>query len=504
VDRLPRLSIALGNVEKPPPLHMTVHCDLKNPRVSALIHEPGETLKGYCILTIELTDVDFVCEEDGRHGRRGKIIDHFEVKDAGDLKAQVLQRLRRFSRRVGILPEHIAYTVIDEAGERAVTELVLPPYWLDPAILRIQQDNAARRQKVDKDVRSLNLCAEADKLIDEKRLHKARRLLRTARELSPDFFWPPLGLAETDMFERRIVEAERHLEEAGKLLPGCPFPEDKKKKFAARIADDMAEIAKARARSVEFLREAVQRPALPAPSNLPAPSPSIDIVLSFDPPGAPEGWGVKAPRSYLNPQRLEIQNPEEKLLRKFQFVRARPIYRSQCLEETAHALFSFSGSYAIDGGISRDISREAAINLSTGIENEALLDCLKDFILDEKPAYDVRSSSSLPDLNASYDRAMALVRDHLNDTWREPLVQKHDGDHRLDGRLRLCEFRLLYQPWISVDFEVQFHGTSVLRAFFWDPVVRQFADAFCERCGLSIRRFFLKGQTLCCETCNAL
>jgi hypothetical protein len=498
------ISALVRNPGTLPPLRMTVHCDLKNPRLSALVHEPGESRKGYSVLTIDHTPVNFSCEEEGRHGRRGKIVEHFLPKDAGDLKAQVLHRLQKFAHRCGVHPENIAYLASDEAGERSVPGLELPPYWRDPSTLRILQDNAARRQKADNEVRALHLCVEADKQLDLKRNHKGRQILRMARELAPDFFWPYMGLAEAAMGEGRVsaLEVEGLLAQARKLLPECPFPEKEMKKFEERIRADIELIAKARAQDVEHLREAVLRPALPAPSNKPAPPPAIDISISFDPPSLPSSLQGRASRNYLNARPLEILNPEEKLLRKFRFIRLRPVYKEQRLEETAHALFSFAGSHATDGGPRQALAREVAFNLSTGLENATLRDQWKGLLLDEKPAYEVTAPFALPNLSQVYTRVAESVRQNLDDAWREAMLQRHDGDHRAEGVLELKELRLLYQPCIRVEFEFQSHEAAVSKTFIWDPVVKEFADAACEGCGAVTKRFFLNGAMLCCEDCS--
>lgn len=480
-----------------PPLEMTVRSQLEDPTVSALVHEPGQNQKGYAALYFNHTINDFVCEEPTRSGKK---LEHFVPADVEDLKNQILQRIHKLAQRQGVKPRHIVFLAVDGAGEKVTPGLELPSYWRDPEILRKIKQNADVQKTRDDGVQALPLCVEGDKQIKLKHPRRARQVFQAARHWAPWLFWPYLGLAEADMLDGRVAEADALLDQARKILPQAPFSEPEKENFSHRLEEDARAIGEWRAARVDHLRRLALRPALPASSSLEAAAPRVDMDVSLEPSSLSGGFPGTEDKRYLNAPHLQVSDAAEKLLRKFHFRHAEPQCRSQTCEETANVLFRFEGSIRADEEAAQALEQDVVINGTTRLEHPGLSRDWSTLLFDPEPLYRPVAPLPPPDLNAAYQGAAEALRERAAGEWNERL-RSAPGDHQVQVALRLLECIVVYQPWVRVTFALKGREDVLTRPFFWDPVLKEFAEAACEQCRALSRRFALKEHQLLCDAC---
>lgn len=259
-------------------------------------------------------------------------------------------------------------------------------------------------------------------------------------------------------------------------------------------------------------------------------------------------------RAYLNPVYLEGGDLQAKWERTFHLAGGRAAFLSQTLEETIHAVFHFRASFLTDEREER--LYPVAINLTTRLPYNAILEEWPRLFPDEAPAYGELPGAPAPELaglkpalEACLKRRMAadiegarrtqekfLTREsrRLDDyygaleaelTVREqrPLTEgqaarlaerrralaldraKKTRDavekHRLRIELKAVALLLIHQLWLRVTMRLENRRESLDHPFFWNPALKSFVPAACGACGGELSSLLLREARVVCPVC---
>lgn len=262
-------------------------------------------------------------------------------------------------------------------------------------------------------------------------------------------------------------------------------------------------------------------------------------------------------RAYLNPVYLQGGDLQAKWERTFRMAGGRAALLSQSLEETVHAVFHFRASFLTDEREER--LYPVAVNLTTRLPDDSLLDEWPRLFLDEAPAYGELPGAPAPglaDLQPAVETALLrrmaadidgarrtqekfLTRElrrldeyygaleaELAERERRPLAEgqaarlserrralaldraKKTRDaaekHRLRVEVKAVALLLIHQPCLRVTMRLESRRESLDCAFFWNPALKAFAPAACGSCGGETSAFSLRSSRLLCPSCLGL
>lgn len=260
-------------------------------------------------------------------------------------------------------------------------------------------------------------------------------------------------------------------------------------------------------------------------------------------------------RAYLNPVYLQGGDLETKWGRAFRLTAGRAAFLRQASEETIHAVFHFRASFLTDEREER--LYPAAVNLTTQIPYDRLIDEWPRLFFDEAPAYDGLPAAPVPELSGIKSaiettlrsrmapdidsmrqtqekflgRELRRLEDYygaleaeLSGRERRLLTQaqaarlaerrralgldraKKTRDsvekHRLRVELRAVALLLVHQPWLRVTMRLDSRREAVDRDFFWNPALKAFAPAVCDSCRRETAAFSLRDSRLLCLSCD--
>ena len=261
-------------------------------------------------------------------------------------------------------------------------------------------------------------------------------------------------------------------------------------------------------------------------------------------------------KAYLNPPPFKTGNLEEKFLKRIHWVHAKPYLKMQSPEETANGVFCFKVSFLTDD--KTEHLYHAAVNLSTLETHVRLLQEWKNLFPEAVPSYQGSLSFQLPTLEPVHQKAAEILRriispelekiktlqekflrrDHASmeeyySSLTAELEDKEKGfsaeeaalerirdrkkalaldrmkkisdlqaKYRLDIEVKLVNLLILYQPWIRMVWGLRTREGELERIFYWDPVLKDFFNAFCEVCRQGCETFFVQNQKLICRTCQ--
>ncbi len=261
-------------------------------------------------------------------------------------------------------------------------------------------------------------------------------------------------------------------------------------------------------------------------------------------------------RAYLNPVYLQGGDLETKWGRAFRVTAGRAAFLSQTPEETIHAVFHFRASFLTDEREER--LYPVAVNLTTRIPYDHLINEWPRLFFDEAPAYDGLPAAPVPDLDGLKPAIGAALRSRLapdidsmrqtqekflgrelrrlDDYYgaleaelsgreRRPLMPEQAArlaerrralgldrakktrdsveKHRLRVELRAVALLLVHQPWLRVTMRLDSRREALDRDFFWNPALKSFAPAACDACGGETSAFTLRDSRLLCPSCGA-
>lgn len=310
----------------------------------------------------------------------------------------------------------------------------------------------------------------------------------------------------------------------------------------ARTLDLVAPEALHGALGADYLRLDVESRALTVGS------PVVEAVAQ-----ALSGAGCVA-RAWLNPVYLQGGDLQAKWERTFRLAAGRAAVLDHALEETIHAVFHFRGSFLTDEREER--LYPVAVNLTTRLPCDALLDEWPRLFPGEAPAYGELPGAAAPGLadlkpaiETALQRRMAADIDaarrtqekflsrelrRLDDYYgaleaelagreRRPLTEGQAGrlagrrralaldraakardaveKHRLRVEVKAVALLLVHQPWIRVTMSLDNRGEALNHAFYWNPVLKSFAPAACGSCGGETTAFSLRSSRLLCPSC---
>lgn len=260
-------------------------------------------------------------------------------------------------------------------------------------------------------------------------------------------------------------------------------------------------------------------------------------------------------KAYLNPV-VKAGNLEEKFFKRIHWVHAKPFLKDQCVEETANAIFCFKVTFLTDDKTER--LYRTAVNLVTRHPNDRLLEEWKNLFVEDAPSYQGIPHFRLPGLEDVFQKASAILRqkispeldkiktlqekffkrdlNHMQEYYgglmaeleeKERRIQEGEAvlkriqdrktalvlDHkkkmsdiqekyRLDIKAEAVNLLILYQPWVRMVWGVRTHEGELERIFYWDPVLKDFSNAICEKCFKHCEAFFVQDRKLICRTCR--
>jgi len=248
-------------------------------------------------------------------------------------------------------------------------------------------------------------------------------------------------------------------------------------------------------------------------------------------------------KAYLNPLHCQLADPEEKLSRKFHFANARPFCQGEVLEEGAHGLFTFKVSYLTDDQQER--LYRLAIDLASGLENKTLLAQWDRLFLDAEPTYPEVPRFQGPEWSVVYERSLGVLQNvikedlqkiratqekflsrdlqRIEDYYKDLLAEESrkgeqhreaiERDHQkkaLDAREKyrltvnrtLVNGLIVYEPRVRTLVRLRTRDGEIERSFFWDPALKEFLDAPCDRCHNASRSFQVEDNRLLCTDCG--
>lgn len=260
-------------------------------------------------------------------------------------------------------------------------------------------------------------------------------------------------------------------------------------------------------------------------------------------------------KAYLNPV-VNAGNLEEKFLKRMGWVHAKAFLKNQSLEETASAIFSFKVTFLTDDKTERLCP--VAVNLATQSPHDKLLEGWKNLFMEEQPSYQGIFHFQLPPLEAAYQKAVEGLRlkispelektKNLQEKFlkrdfasmeeyytglaaeleekekrlqaEEPVLEKIrdrkkalsldrmkkisdiQEKYRLDVEVKLVNLLILYQPWVRMVWGVRTREGELERVFYWDPIMKDFYNVFCEVCRQGCETFFFENHKLICKACR--
>lgn len=261
-------------------------------------------------------------------------------------------------------------------------------------------------------------------------------------------------------------------------------------------------------------------------------------------------------RAYLNPIYLQGGDLQSKWDRAFQLNAGRAALLSQSLEETIHAVFHFRASFLTDEREER--LYPVAINLTTGISYDNLINDWPRIFLDEAASYNglpTAQAAELEGLKIAIERALqariapdidaarrtqekflarelrrledyyAALDAELAERERRPSTEalaarllerrralgldraKKTRDavekHRLRIETKAVAVLLIHQPWLRVAMRLENRRETLDRPFFWNPALKSFAPIACDACGGQTSAFSLRDARLLCPSCGS-
>lgn len=268
-------------------------------------------------------------------------------------------------------------------------------------------------------------------------------------------------------------------------------------------------------------------------------------------------------KAYVNSLGTDGGDLDQKFSKKFRLNGARSVLACRSREETADALFHFKIAFLTDDRTERLI--RVAVNLATGLENEGLLKTWDHLFLDPAPSHAL-PPFPLPDLRKPYERALesarrrvepdvdgirafqkkllkrdlARIDDYYGDLFEELERKKNRAQgqngrdqvqdlifqrieqrkrslaadhaekrrdsrvkHRIEVHVEPVNLLVVHRSWTRAVFRLKTHREELERPFFWDPVLKDFADAACEICGSLSTCFSVRDRRLACPKCSA-
>ena len=94
------------------------------------------------------------------------------------------------------------------------------------------------------------------------------------------------------------------------------------------------------------------------------------------------------------------------------------------------------------------------------------------------------------------DQKKALALDRMKK------ISDLQAKYRLDVEAKLVNLLILYQPWIRMAWGLRTREGELERVFYWDPVLKDFFNTFCEICRQGCEAFFIRDQKLICRACQ--
>lgn len=263
-------------------------------------------------------------------------------------------------------------------------------------------------------------------------------------------------------------------------------------------------------------------------------------------------------KAFLNPQRVQGGDLQEKWTRRFHLDHGRPTLVHSVVEETAHALIHVKAAFVSES--KEEHLYQVALNLSTGIAQPHLATSVDSLFLDPVPHYgDIPRFLPLPfdvwapALETAFAsvseadvekfkqrqerfvaRDLSRIEDYFNQMAADLIRQQTRLDstasphlktalqsrraaleldyrkkrediqekHRLVVEPKVYAVLLVYQPWIKCLFQLSSREKAREMNFFWDPVLKDFQPVFCESCRTPTTSLTLQAQTLLCPACT--
>lgn len=260
-------------------------------------------------------------------------------------------------------------------------------------------------------------------------------------------------------------------------------------------------------------------------------------------------------KAYLNPPPFKVGNLEEKFLKRIHWVHAKPYLKMQSPEETANAVFCFKVSFLTDDKTER--LYRAAVNLRVLEPHERLLQEWRNLFLEAEPSYQGILPFQLPAFEVAHQGAVEILEQKISPELEktktlqekflrcdlasmeeyysslaveleekekrllaeEPVLEKIrdrkktlsldrmkkisdlQAKYRLDIEAKLVNLLILYQPWVRMVWGLRTREGELERVFYWDPILKEFYNVFCEECRKSSETFFVQNRKLICRTC---
>ncbi len=262
-------------------------------------------------------------------------------------------------------------------------------------------------------------------------------------------------------------------------------------------------------------------------------------------------------KAYLNPPPFKAGNLEEKFLKRIHWVHAKPYLKMQSPEETANAVFCFKVSFLTDDKTER--LYRVAVNLRALEPHVRLLQEWKNIFWEAEPSYQGILPFQLPVLEVAHQKAVEILKREISPelektkTLQEKFLRRDltsmeeyynslaaeleekekrpqaeeeavlerirdrkkalaldrmkkisdlQAKYRLDIEAKLVNLLILYQPWIRMVWGLRTREGDLERVFYWDQVLKDFFNTFCEVCRQSCETFFVKDQKLICHACR--
>lgn len=263
-------------------------------------------------------------------------------------------------------------------------------------------------------------------------------------------------------------------------------------------------------------------------------------------------------RAFLNPQRIQGGDLQEKWTRRFHLAHGRPTLVHSVVEETAHALIHVKAAFVSES--KEEHLYQVALNLTTGTAQPHVATSADSLFLDPVPRYgDIPKFCPLPfdvwapALETAFAsvseadvekfkqrqerfvaRDLTRIEDYFSQMATELIRQQSRLDsaasphvkaalqsrraaldleyrkkredirekHRLVVEPRVYAVLLVFQPWIKCLFQLSSRDNSREATFFWDPVLKDFQPILCGSCRTPTTAITLQTQTLLCPACT--